>query len=66
MPLLSLGGGGRRFGPPLNTPLLMQHYLKKYNVWQISGPQQRRARVLCTPCTLYCYATEYKQNLTKE
>ena len=32
--------------------------LKKNSVGQILGPPQRWARVHCTPCTPYCYATD--------
>ena len=39
-------------GPPLPPKKL-----KKNSVGQILGPPQRWARVHCTPCTPYCYAT---------
>ena len=39
-------------------PLFPQKKLLKNSVGQILGPQQRWARVHCTPCTPYCYATE--------
>jgi len=38
-------------------PLLPQHNFKKNSVGQILGPPQLWARVHCTPCTPYCYAT---------
>jgi len=40
-------------GPPLPPKKLF-----KNSVGQILGPPQRWARVHCTPCTPYCYATD--------
>ena len=38
-------------------PLFPPKKLLKNSVGQILGPPQRWARVHCTPCTPYCYAT---------